>query len=94
MGTKSGSPIEYFASLLIPDSLPAQYETNPLGKTWLLQDKFFPSPPEAVLSDISNYEYFSPIVAHPITIIKVHQAIMRLTPFNAPGPTLIPNIVL
>ncbi len=54
---------------------------------------FFPSPPEADLSDLSNANYPPPIRADQITLMEVYQAIMRPAPFNAPGPTLIPNII-
>lgn len=81
-------------ALLIPESPSAQYKSDPLGKIRLLQQKFFPLPPKADLSDTTNFEYLPPISTEPITTLEVHQAIMRLTPFKAPGPTLIPNIVL
>ena len=89
-----GPRVNTLPALVIPGSSPLQYETNPQAKAQLLQDKFFPSPPEADLSDLSNANYPPPIKADQITLIEVHQAIMRLAPFKAPGPTLIPNIIL
>ena len=81
-------------ALVIPGSSHLQYKTNPQAKARLLQEKFFPSPPEADLSDISSVIYPSPIEVDQITHTEVYQAIMRPAPFKAPGPTLIPNIIL
>ena len=71
-----------------------QYKTNPQAKAQLLQDKFSLSPLEAGLSDLSNANYPPPIGADQITLMEVHQAIMRLALFKAAGPKLIPNMIL
>lgn len=79
--------------LLILDSQLAQYKTDLLNKIGLLNEKFFPSFPEADLFDIINFKYPIPIIACPITTLEVKHIIMRLIPFKAPGPTLIPKVV-
>lgn len=81
-------------ALLIPDSQPVQYNTDCLSKIYLHYEKFFLSPPAADLSDTVNYKYPTPIIACPITTLEEKQAIIRFTPFKAPQPTLIPNVVL
>lgn len=79
-------------ALKIPST--AQYETNPKKKIELLRNAFFPSPPEADLSDIPGFDYPSPYTLPPITPHEIYRAILRPSPHKAPGPTGIPNFIL
>lgn len=89
-----GKRLSTLPALVILGSSPLQYETNPQAKAELLQKRFFLLPPDADLSDITAANYPTPIKVDQITITEVHQAIMRPAPFKAPGPTIIPNIIL
>lgn len=86
--------IKYFASLIDFWFFASTIWNQPSTLDRLLQDKFSPSPSKADLSDISNYKYPSPIVAHPFTVTEIHQATMRPAALKAHGPTLIPHVIL
>lgn len=79
-------------ALKIPST--AQYKTNSKKKIELLHNAFFPSPPEADLLDIPNFDYPSPYTLPPTTPDEIFQAILRPSPHKAPGPTGIPNFIL
>ncbi|KAJ5636972.1 hypothetical protein N7490_006851 [Penicillium lividum] len=69
-------------------------ETNE-QKAELLQEVFFPKPPEADLSDIRQQTHTSSnqIPFPPVTEQEVRDAIQRTPPDKAPGPDGLPNRV-
>jgi ribonuclease HI len=75
-------------------TLEGQAATNH-QKTETLSRAFFPSPPSANLSDISDANYPEPVPTNlNISITQVRRAIEKLAPNKAPGPDEIPNHVL
>lgn len=68
--------------------------TEPEGKAGLLRATFFPTPPEADLSDIDGYRYPEPVSMPPITEAELRDAILRAPGNKAPGPDNIPNRIL
>lgn len=78
----------------IPSTTSPEYKTDPKKKIQLLQNAFFPLPPDADLSDIHNFEYPAPYILPSLTLYEVCQAILRPSPHKAPGCTGIPNFIL
>ena len=75
-------------------TLEGQAATNK-QKTETLSKAFFPPPPSADLSDISDTIYPEAVSTNlNITMTQVKHAIERLAPNKAPGPDEIPNHIL
>ncbi len=68
--------------------------TGPEEKAELLRAAFFPTPPEADLSDIENYEYPEPLQMPLIAEQELSKAILQAPGSKAPGPDGIPNSIL
>lgn len=67
---------------------------RPSEKTSLFRDAFFPTPPEANLSDIWNARYDDQIAMPDITEKEVLDSIQAASPLKAAGPDGIPDKVL
>ena len=68
--------------------------TGPEEKAELLRAAFFPTPPEADLSDIKNYEYPEPLQMPLIAEQELSKTILQAPGSKAPGPDGIPNSIL
>ncbi len=64
------------------------------GKSQLLKETFFPTPPEADLQDIEGATYEDQIILPAITEEEVHRTILAVPPMKAPGPDGIINKIL
>ena len=71
-----------------------EMERDPERKAKLLQEAFFPTPPEAELSDLEGFAYQEPHTFPCITQNEIERAIRSTSPKKAPGPDGIPNHVL
>ena len=70
------------------------FASEPEEKAELLRAAFFPTPPEADLSDIESYEYPEPLQMPLITEQEVSNAILQAPGSKTPGPDGIPNYIL
>ena len=68
--------------------------TGPEEKAELLRAAFFPTPPEADLSDIENYEYPEPLQMPLIAEQELSKVILQAPGSKAPGPNGILNSIL
>lgn len=69
-------------------------EKDPARKIKLLEQTFFPPPPEANLEDTYGYAYPKPLKTNKITESEITQVIFGPSPYKAPGPSGIPNKIL
>ncbi|KAJ6114107.1 hypothetical protein N7512_007552 [Penicillium capsulatum] len=67
---------------------------EPEEKAETLRQTFFPSPPQADLSDIEGYVYPPPTECPDITIPEIEKAVRRASPNKAPGTDGIINGIL
>lgn len=81
-------------ALLIFDSSPAQFKSDLLTKIRFLQEIFFLSSSKVDLSNNTNFEYLLPISTYSITILEIHQAIMKFILFKSFNLIFISNIIL
>ena len=75
-------------AMLPPDLPPRLTGADALAR------KFFPTPPEADLSDIEGYEYPEPVPMPEITVDEVRKAVRYAVTNKQPGDDEIPNEVL
>jgi ribonuclease HI len=86
-GAKSFANIPTLSSTNHPDAI------SFTQKTEAFHSLFFPPSPEANTTDIHNF--FPPSVPFgDITLRQIERTIMKMTPNKAPGPDLIPNLIL
>jgi len=62
-------------------------EQEPAAETGMFRDIFFPTPPEADLTDLDGYQYPEPLPCPRITGREIKKAIMKAAANKAPGPT-------
>lgn len=69
-------------------------QQDPINKSHIFQNTFFPTPRPANLRDIPGYIYPEPLLTPPILQPEVQKAILRTPGKKAPGPDQIPNHIL
>lgn len=65
--------------------------TTTEDKARCLKQALFPPASDADLSDIDDYHYPTELPMPEITPWEIERAILKATPFNAPGPKGVPN---
>jgi len=75
------------------DSIPREVNTNE-GKANILSEAFFPPKPAASMVPQAHKYPDSLPPPVPVTQEQIHVHITKLSPYKAPGPDSIPNIVL
>ena len=69
-------------------------QTSSEEKVQILQEAFFPKPPEADLADIQGYQYPRVDMPEDITIQEMEAVLQRVSAKKALGPDEIPNGIL
>lgn len=75
-----------YAAYTPPMKLDGVITQNPQRKARALAESFFPTPPQADLSDTEHYEYPPPLETPPITSDEITAVFKRVPKNKAPGP--------